>query len=223
MKSKHKVSDHAYELLTLEARPRELIPGIGKADQLRWTARGAADHCSLDPLSVITFFKACVFAGVTPPPRLLEPIAEAFADYLSSKGNKDLDRAFGLEPKPKTGHPLVAQTRKVEREKLLHYMWSLRQNAKLERKRMSILKAAGECVNNFNLDEGQDALARDYSRLQIDTTFADLYGAIEEKGLLRGKVDLSQWWTESMRTSVGRAAIKELQAALARSESSRKK
>ena len=165
-----RVSDVAFAALTVESTIQDLHPGIKANRQNNAMTLLYAEYGHAVPLEMVQGFRNCVFAGITPPPRLLVAIAECFATYLESEGRKTLDRAFNLQSTPALGHPINAQKIRGKRGQHLFLMWQLRQQAK--GKKLSIEHAADKIISRLKLPISRDALARDYSRLKMDKIFS---------------------------------------------------
>lgn len=163
MVSKRKVSEEAIAMLTREATVRDMVPEFKENRDKQEITRMIAEHTVDDPLNVIENYNNCVFDGVTPPPNILAFIAEWFARYLDSSGNKTLDYAFDLKPKQKASHPIKHRKIKEKRGIILLTMWSMREKAKESGKRLSIPKAAEKALEEFNINKPTvDALDREY-------------------------------------------------------------
>jgi hypothetical protein len=67
-----------------------------------------------DPLKKLQAFQVCVFGGMVPPPELLIAVAESFARYTAADGAITLDRAMGLKPKQRRGHPVKHRQKELE-------------------------------------------------------------------------------------------------------------
>ena len=124
-----------------------------------------------DSIDIIRQFTLLVEKGITPPAVILSAIASSFRVYMQQDPFDSLDYAFNLKRKQSVGHPLKHRSSKEKRGRIVYLIWCLRHKAKLENKILSIENAAGELINQMNLDLTEDALKKDYITMNADEVF----------------------------------------------------
>lgn len=154
----------------LRARP------IEEYVQLAW----AENVKTNDSIDVIRQFTLLVEKGITPPASILNTLAIHFRHYLAAEPHISLDVAFNLKPKQSVGHPLDHRSATEERGRVIYFMWCLRHQAKLNNEKLSIEKAAGKAVNEFNLVASEDVLVKNYVDMKADDIFEKAFEVLNE-------------------------------------------
>jgi hypothetical protein len=121
--------------------------------------KGHIEKNTLDNSSAdfIKMFRDCIFLGLTPPAMALVRIAEAFDSYLKDASTLSLDEAFRLKGKPRIGHPLKVKKHDQQKASMFFAISILR-----KLKNLSIMDAAGELINLWDIEAEDEALKKDY-------------------------------------------------------------
>ena len=174
------ISQNAYESLLLDEhwlslRPSRFDNQIEKGVQLLFGENVKHE----DSIDVIRQFVALIDQGITPNAIVLAAVSNSFKKYISTE-NKTLDDCFNLKKKQSVGHPLKHRKEKEQRGRILFLIWCIRDDAKNRGETISIESAAGQVINELNLDDNEGALAKEYSAKKIDQIFDNAKQAILE-------------------------------------------
>ena len=80
--------------------------------------------------AAIHIYVSFIGRGLLPPDNILLIIGKCFDSYLKSKGNKTLDRAFGMQVSPGIGHPLSHRKAYAWKQYATFLIWHRRKAAK---------------------------------------------------------------------------------------------
>lgn len=181
MANLRKVKIEALSMLAVEATVRDIVPECREKRLKKGIEVSFAENSGDKPLDVLRAFSSCIFAGVTPPPRVLVFVAECLASYFDNTGGITLDEAFNLQSRQRIGHPLKQQQSQHKRGRILYYMWQLRKQAEYENRTLSIENAAGEAINNLGLtDVTEDSLKKSYIDIDADDIFNNAMEVMHE-------------------------------------------
>lgn len=153
---------------TLRARPIEDYLQLAFAENTKLD----------DSIDVIRQFTLLVEKGITPSASILNALAIRFRHYLKTELFVSLDAAFNLKRKQSVGHPLDHRLAREERGRVIHFMWCLRYQAKLNDENLSIESAAGEAINKFGLKVSESVLEKNYVDMKADDIFGQALEAM---------------------------------------------
>jgi hypothetical protein len=131
-----------------------------------------------DSIDSIRQFTLLVEKGITPPATILNSLAIRFKQYLNKVPYVSLDVAFNLKRKQGVGHPLDYRLAIEERGRVIFFMWDLRHQAKMRNEKLSIMSAAGEAINMFDLSVSESVLEKNYVDMKADDIFGKAHQAL---------------------------------------------
>jgi hypothetical protein len=172
------ISEDAYKLILIESEWLAKLRaqhGFDYKDTLPmvYAEQGGGEIPLLIALGLYVRF---IDSGITPPARVLAIVAKGFRCYLDSAGEKTLDESFELISKQGVGHPLKHNAKKeIERCAQILVFEIRKEKEEANKKRPSIVKAAEDVIQKFNLTCEAESLARSYSTDDTENTLGGVF------------------------------------------------
>lgn len=171
------IRDEAKSLLTQQQTILDVHRfNHARSDEQMWARIREMTASDSEPISFVTAFRDCVYAGLTPNANVLAMVAKSFDRYLRANGNLSLDAAFSLKSIQRVGHPITKARRDARNAQVNWMVFKKRREAEARGAPISIERAAGEVINELNLSDTEEAIAKRYG----DSKFEQKAEAVEK-------------------------------------------